>query len=106
MYIIVLVKKWGNKRDNAKNPQQDNSNKTWEPTENKPDTPEYKAMQHSKPWDHAVNTPGNPGLVYMQNEHHVDYDRRYYSGNTENVPMPNNRLLIMIEGMIIIVIFM
>ena len=47
------------------------------------------AMQHNKPWDHAVNTPGNPGLVYMQSDHHVDYDRRYYSGNTENVPIPN-----------------
>ena len=70
-----------------------------------------------------MNTPGNHGLVYMQSDHHVDYDRRnnsgnpehepmpnvdydrrYYSGNTENVPIPNH-LLIMQEGMIIIVIF-
>jgi hypothetical protein len=25
----------------------------------------------------------------MPNEYHVDYDRRYYSGNIENVPIPN-----------------
>ena len=46
-------------------------------------------MQHSKPWDHALNTPGNTGLVYTQNDHHVHYDRRNNSGNPENEPMPN-----------------
>ena len=86
---IVLAQKRGNKLDNAKNPKLDNSNKTLEPTVNKIDTPENMAMQHSKPWDHAVNTPRNPEHVYMQNDHHVDYDRRYNSGNPEHVSMPN-----------------
>ena len=58
-----------------------------------------------------MNIPGNHGLVHMQNDnhvdydrrnnygnpehelmpngYHVDYDRRYYSGNSENVPIPN-----------------
>ena len=90
MISIVLAKqKPGNQRDNTKTPKQDNSNKTWEPIENKSDSPDNMAMQHSKPWDHAVNTPGNPGLVYMQNDHHVDYDRRNNSGSSEHEPMQN-----------------
>ena len=56
---------------------------------NKSDTPEHMAMQHGKPWDHAVNKHGIRGLVYMQNDHYVDYDRRYDSGNPDHVSMPN-----------------
>jgi hypothetical protein len=55
----------GNQRDNAKTNKQYNYNKTWEPTVNKSDTPEHMAMQHGKPWEHAVNNPGICGLVYM-----------------------------------------
>ena len=87
--IIVLVNKRGNICNNVKATTQYNSNKTWEPTVNKSDTPEPMAMQHGKPRDHAVNKPGNPGLAYIQNNHHVDYDRRYNSGNPEHVSMPN-----------------
>jgi heme/copper-type cytochrome/quinol oxidase subunit 2 len=39
IFVFVIIKIRGNKPDN--------SNKTWEPTENKPDTPENMAMQHS-----------------------------------------------------------
>jgi FtsZ-interacting cell division protein ZipA len=85
--IIVLANKRGNKRDNAKTPKHDNSKKTWEPTVNKTGTPENTTMPHSKPWDHTVNAPGNPENVYMQNEHHVDYERRNYSGNPQHEPL-------------------
>ena len=47
--IIGIAIKRGNKCDDAKTPNQENSNKPWEPTENKPYTPEDMAMQHSNP---------------------------------------------------------
>lgn len=109
--IIVLVKKRCHKRDYVKTTKQENSNETRERTANKTDTLDHMAMQHGKPRNHAVSKPGNPGLVYAQNDHHVgyddgnpDYDRRNYYGNLNMNLSQKNRLLIMIERMIMVVI--
>ena len=36
-----------------------------------------------------MNKSDNPGLVYMHNNHHVDYDRKYNFGNPEHLSMSN-----------------